>query len=151
MLNKQESMNITSCHQVESCVVSHPIDKVWSGLKGFEFDKIFSSHVKCVKFTTGSASEIGSVFEVTYTEGAVWTFRIVELSEHRHVLTYELISCEPQIPFSSMLTTIRLLKVTADNTTYVQWETDYSNDVDSHIVQDSKYKKLDYFKDLKKL
>jgi hypothetical protein len=150
MLTKQESMNtVTSCHQVESTVLPYPVEKAWECLKSLDFPKLFPSHVKTVKFTNGSPAEVGSVFEVSYADGAVWTNRLLEVSEHRRVLTWELISASPEITFSSMLTTIRLLKVTSDNTTYLQWDTDYSNDVNSHIVQDGKFKKLECFKDLK--
>jgi hypothetical protein len=151
MLTKQDSTCATSCHQVESCIINHPIDKVWGCLKSFDFDKLFPSQVSAVKWTNGSAAEIGSTFEVTYHTKAVWTWRIVELSELRHVLAYELISTQPEIPFSSMLCVIRLLKVTSEGTTYVQWETDFPSDVNALVIQDTKYKKLDYFSDLKKL
>jgi hypothetical protein len=142
---------VTSCHQVESAVLPCPVSTAWEALKGFNFDKVLSTHVKGVKFTSGSPSEVGSLFEVHYADGSCWHYRIVEISESRRVLSYELISAEPEISFSSMLTVIRLYKVTEDNTTFVSWETDYSNDVNAHVVQDGKFKKLDYFKDLKNL
>jgi hypothetical protein len=152
MLGKQESLNfITSCQQVESCVLKAPVDKVWCALREFKLEQLLSSHIKGVNFVNGNPNEVGSVFEVTYQDGSVWTSKIQEISDSRRAITWELISTNPEITFSSMWTTIRLFKVTEDNTTFLQWQTDYSNDVNSHITQDAKYKKLDYFNDLKKL
>jgi hypothetical protein len=152
MLSRSDSMNyVTSCHQVESCVLNAPVGNVWEGLKSFQFDKMLTSHVKTVKFSSGSPNEIGSLFDVEYTDGSVWSHRIVEISESKRIISYELIGATPEISFSSMVTTIRLYKVSDDNSTFVSWESDYSNDVNSHVVQDGKFKKLDYFKDLKKL
>ncbi len=141
---------VTSCHQVESTVLNVPIGKAWDLLKTFQFHTFLPSSVKNVKFTSGSANEIGSVFSVEYMDGSLWTFRIVEISESKRSLAYELMTAEPEITFSSLQNTIRLYKVTADNSTFVQWESDYSNDVNTHVLQDGKYKKLDAFKDLQK-
>lgn len=150
MLSRSESMNyVTSCHQVESVVIKAPIGKVWETLRTFNFDKFLPSSFKSVKFNSGSPNEVGSIFEVEYKEGSVWTFRLVEISETKRVLSWELISAEPQITFSSLLTTVRLYQVTEDNSTFISWESDYSNDVNSHVLQDGKFKKLEYFKDLK--
>ena len=142
---------VTSCHQVETCVLDINIDKVWDAFRSFEFDKMFPSHVKSVKFTSGGANEVGSVFDVEYADGSVWTNRIGEISDVKRVISWELISATPEIGFTSMMTTIRLHKVTEDNRTFLSWESDYSNDVNAHIVQDGKYKKLEYFKELRKL
>lgn len=151
MISRSESMNhVTSCHQVESTVLSTPLESVWDKLKSFHFHKFLSTHIKSVKFTNGSQTEVGSVFDVEYVDGSVWTFRILEISDIRHSISYEVISANPNVGFTSMVTFIKLMKVTEDNSTFISWETDFSNDVNSHIVQDQKFKKLDYFKDFKK-
>lgn len=142
---------VTSCHQVASVVLNAPIGTVWDGLKTFEWSKHLPSHVKSTKFVSGNAHEVGSVFDVEYVDGSVWQFRIVEISELHRSLSYELITANPSAPFSSMQNHIKLSKVTFDNTTFVEWSTDFSSDIDSHIVQDNKFKKMEYFKDLKKI
>jgi len=142
---------VTSCHQHASCVLQAHVGKVWDGLKTLELNKLLSSHVKSQKFTSGNANEVGSQFEVEYTDGSTWTFRVVEISEIHRSISYELVSANPQTTFSSMVNTIKLHKVTFDDSTFVEWSTDFSNDVDSHVIQDNKYKKIDYFKDLAKV
>jgi hypothetical protein len=149
---KSDSMNfVTSCHQNSSVVLNAPIDTVWDLLKTFDWAKILPSSVKKTKFLNGNPQEVSSSFEVEYVDGSVWTFRIVEVSELHRAFSYELVTATPQTSFISMQNHIKLHKITFDNTTFVEWTTDFSNDVDSHVVQDNKFKKHEYFKDLKKI
>ncbi len=69
----------------------------------------------------------------------------------KRVISWELISTNPEVKFTSHMTTIKLLRVTEDNRTFLGWESDFSNDVNAHIVLDGKYKKLEYFKALRNL
>ena len=152
MLQKSDSMNfVTSCHQTSSVILNAPIGKVWEGLKTFNWSQILPSHVKSNKFVSGGPHEVGSQFDVEYVDGSIWSFRIIEISENHRSFSYELVSATPETSFSSMQNHVKLSKVTFDNTTFVEWSTDFSNDVDSHVVQDNGYKKTDYFKDLKKI
>ncbi len=145
-------MNIvTSCHQVESCVLGSPIGVVWDAIKTLDFAKYLPSSVTSVKFVTGSCNELGSVFSLEYLDGSVWTYRIIEISERGRTISYELIDAKPDITFSSLQVTIKLYQVTEDNSTFLMWESDYSNDVNAAIVQDGKFKKLDAFQDLRKI
>ena len=152
MLSRSESMNfVTSCHQVESCVLNAPLGIVWETLRTFDFHRYLPSSVKNVTFLSGSPNEVGSTFSVEYVDGSIWTYRVLEISELRRSLSYELIAAEPEITFTSLTVTLRLFRVTDNNSTYVSWESDYSNDVNTHVLQDAKFKKLDAFKDLKKI
>jgi hypothetical protein len=140
---------VTSCHQVESCVLAAPVSTVWEAFRTFNLAQLFPSSVKSINFTNGNANEVGSTFTVEYVDGSSWTYRLLEISESRRVLSFELLSAEPQVEFSSLLTVFRFLRVTENNSTYFAWESDYSNDINSHVVQDGKFKKLDSFKDLR--
>jgi hypothetical protein len=55
----------------------------------------------------------------------------------------QVITCEPASRVTSMVHSISLRKVTANNATYMEWSTDFSNDATSEVVQDSSFKKLD--------
>jgi len=45
---------------------------------------------------------------------------------------------------------IKLREVTDDHTTFVEWATDFSNDADASVIADQKYKKLEFFTEMKK-
>ncbi len=150
LLNKSESMNfVTSCHQTESCVIPACIGDVWEQIRAFNFSKLFPSYVKNVKFVDGNCNSVGSLFTFEYVDGSVWTFKLLEISESRRVISFDLISAEPEVGYSSMMTVFRFNRVTDTNETYFAWESDYANDVNAHAVQDAKFKKLEAFKDIK--
>ena len=44
-----------------------------------------------------------------------------------------------------MVHTISLRKVTSNNSTFIEWITDFSNDATSEVVQDSAFKKVEAF------
>jgi len=153
MLKKSESMNLVSaCNQTESCVIKAPKENVWELLKEFDLPKLFPSHIKSMKFVKGGPREFDSYFDVTYKDENVWTYRITEIStNHKSCIAFELVSTSTPIEVTSMWQRIQLMEVSEDKSTFLLWDTEYSNDVNSHIIQDGKFKKLDYFKDLRKL
>jgi hypothetical protein len=141
---------VTSTHQTESTVLNKPVSKVWEALKSMDMHTYFPKTVKSVKWISGNAQQVGSEFQVEYNDKSVWTNRITEISELKRRFSYELIMAEPSVSYHTLQNTIHLHKVTSDNSTFVQWSSDFSNDVDSHTIQDNKFKKLDCFTELKK-
>lgn len=151
-LKKSESMNfVVACNQTESCVIKASKERVWDKFLEFDFAALFPSSVVGIKFIQGNPAQINSIFELTYRDGSVWTFRISELSDcKKAVLAFELVSTSTPIEFTALYQKIHIHSVTEDKSTYIVWESEYSSDVNSHIVQDAKFKKLEYFKDLRK-
>ena len=87
---------------------------------------------------------------ITYADGAVWELRINEISGVKHTLGYQVISTEPAHQVTSITGSFRFRSVTDDHHTFLEWSTDYSNDVDAGVIQDQKFKKLEFFFELKK-
>jgi hypothetical protein len=115
------------------------------------------THYKPVKLDDHSMSPfmcgaaVGSLRHVTYKDGAEFVFRIVEMSDVQHLVAYELIETDATVNVSSVLHTIQLFEVTETGETFVSWTTEFSGDCDQHVFSDAKFKKLDAFKDFKKL
>ena len=143
--------NVTSTYQVESTTVSLPVDKVWEYLKSFQYEKVFPTNVKSVRFTSGGPMEVGSVFQVEFKDGSLFEKRILEISELKRRIVWEIISATPETTYTSMVTTLKVYKVTEDNTSFLTWTTDFSNDVNTNVVLSDKNLKLQNFRDLKKL
>ena len=61
-----------------------------------------------------------------------------------------MLATEPAHSCTSIQGYVQLRPVSDDNTTYVEWQTDFSNDADASIISDQKYKKLDFFAEMKK-
>jgi hypothetical protein len=145
---KQESLPL-ACFTAESCVVKCPVNVVWDCLKQSKFDKILPSSITSCKVVSGNCCELGMVISEDFTNGENMSFRLVEISELRHTLSFEVIDSTSQLPFSSMVTTIKMKQITEDNTTFICWETVFSNDVSVDVIRLRKERVLSYFKDIK--
>ncbi len=91
---------VASTFQVESACIKVSVDKLWESIKSFEFEKVFPTVVKSVKFTSGSPSEVGSVFQIEFKDGTSFEKRIVEISEIKRRLVWEIISSTSETSFS---------------------------------------------------
>jgi len=141
---------VSSTHQFESTVVNVAIGKIWETVRQLQFETLFPSTVTKTEFTEGKPGLLESVVKIHYKDGSTWSYRISEISDLNHHISFELVEAEPKSTVSSIHHSIKLFRVTDDNTTYLRWETDFSNDADANVIQDAKFKKVDYFKDLKK-
>ncbi len=93
---------------------------------------------------------IGTLRRVLYKDGAVFTYRVIEISELRHRIVFDLIHVDASIQVSGVMHTIELKPVTESNQTFLTWRTEFSGDCNFNLIQDSKFKKLDAFKDMRK-
>jgi len=93
-------------------------------------------------------AQVGKTVKITYKDKSEWTVRVVELSELHHFITWEVIETSPSAHVASIVNTIRLQRITDSHSTFLSWETEFSNDADLNVVQDNKYKKLDFFKEM---
>ena len=149
-LQRKQSTVPTACMQTESTVIDCTIGKAWDLLSGFRLDAMCPGAVTKVEFTEKSAGMIGACAKVTYKDGAVWVLRFDEWSEKNHSVAYELMSAEPATSCTSVQGEISLKRVTMSDGVFISWLTEFSNDADLTIIQDSKYKKQDMFSDMAK-
>ena len=91
-----------------------------------------------------------SVIRIDYQDGASWDIRIIELSDVRHTVAYQVLTTEPAHKVTSIQGQVTLRPVSDDNSTFVEWITDFSNDADISVIEDQKYKKLEFFAEMKK-
>ena len=142
----------TSCTQTESTVLAAPIDKVWTKFSGFAFDKLAPGQVTSTAYESGCEGQVGSIINVVYNDSdkTTWKLRITEYSERNHTLAYELLAAEPAHNATSVQGEIKLQAVTTpESQTFVAWTTEFSNDADLAVISDQKYKKQEFFKDVK--
>eukprot|EP00798_Chlamydomonas_sp_ICE-L_P023644 gene23644-9173_t len=106
-------------------VIFAPVDKVWEMLRSANMSWLDS--VASVDVTGGDA-EVGSLRKVSYKDGTVQTLKVVELSDLRYTITLDMIESEPAVSVMSKVQTLTLKRVTHDNTTFIEWFSDFSND-----------------------
>ena len=149
-LVRQGSAVPTSTHQVESTVLPIAIEKAWETFKHFKLEKMAPGKVTSTKFTVGAPNQLDSIVQINYSDGAKWEIRINGISDFNSSLNYQVILTEPAHVATSITGTIHLRSVTSDNTTYVEWITDFSNDADATVIYDQKFKKQEFFAEMKK-
>ena len=91
----------------------------------------------------------GSLRRVEYKDGAVFVYKVMEISELRHSIAFELIHSNSSMTVSGIVHIITLQAVTETSSTFIHWETVFSGDADYNFYHDTKFKKLDAFKDLR--
>ena len=70
-----------------------------------------------------------------------------------HYITYSVITAQPQLTYSSVVSTIRLFPITSganEGHTFVQWSGNFSSDADAGVIEDAKFKRREALADLAK-
>eukprot|EP00760_Papus_ankaliazontas_P022825 PhM_4_TR1902/c0_g1_i1/m.87223 len=132
----------------ESCVLACPVENVWQALAVFDFSWWGIVETSAIQ-REGSA--VGVTVVLKFKDNTVQRFRVAEVSELEHSVTLELTDSQPPVSTMAQLHTLRLRPVTQSNETFVEWVTDFSFDAAQSELQDSKYKKLEAFQDMKRL
>lgn len=143
LLQRQPSIGVVSTHVSESCVTDKPVEETWAKVSDMSFS--WWPLVQSCTVAEGNPKAVGSTHVINFSDGQMWTIQLREFSEIRRTISFDIIASEPSLSVTSALHTISLIRVTSDNSTFVQWTTDFSNDADTAIVEDSRFKKLEAF------
>jgi hypothetical protein len=129
------NLNIATTNEViESAVIRAPLSHVWYFLSRLpEFHKFWSAidkaeHVK----GTARGPETDTV-RWTFKDGTVVEVKQDEYSNLEHFITYSVINSEPNLSYSSAVSTIRCWPVTSGDladSTFVRWTSRFSSDAD---------------------
>ncbi|KAJ9161761.1 Bet v1-like protein [Coniochaeta hoffmannii] len=141
----------TSTSVAESAVIKAPLSHVWHHIKLESFADWWSA-LKSSKLVKG-VSDDTDVIEWTFKDGSVVQVKQEEHSTINHYITYSIITSQPELTYSSVLSTIRLYAVTSgelEGSTFVEWSGHFSNDADAGVIQDAKFKRRDALADLGK-
>ena len=111
----------------------------------------FLSNVKSCEIIPNKSqtSSVGANRRIIYNDGIDQLIQITQISQISRSISYSMISSSEPISYTSANHEISLRKVTTSNQTFIEWRTDFSNDASLQVVQDSRYKKREGFKDLK--
>jgi len=128
----------------ESSIIESPIAEVWKLVR----DLNFAWNPLIV--TVGPADEgvVGAEKKVTYKDGTVQTIKRVEISDLRTTVSWDVIASEPAVSYFAASHTIRLRRVTSDNTTFAEWTTDFSSDATVGVIEDARFKQAENFQQL---
>ena len=150
LLQRVKSMVPCTCTNTESTVLPANLQTVWQKFRWFKLEEIAPSLITGTEWTDGEAGRVDSTVKVSYADGSAWYLRVTELSERNHTLGYELIMAEPATSVSSIVGEFKMSAVTDSEQTFLQWNTEYSNDVDADFIGDARWKKRDLFAEIKR-
>lgn len=118
----------------ESDHVLAPSVRLWALLRDLDLAKIAPSRCQSSVLTGGSSpQEVGSTREVTFKDGSKWTLRLTELSEASLTLSWDVIASGSPLGFTSRSDSIQVRKVTEDNTSFIEWTSDFSSDASVEV------------------
>ncbi|KAF1343823.1 hypothetical protein BDV97DRAFT_304939 [Delphinella strobiligena] len=141
----------TSTSVVESAVIKAPLSHVWHFIKLQDFSKFWTA-LKSSDYVKGASAET-DIVQWTFKDGAVVEVKQEEHSTINHSITYSVITSEPAVSYTSVVSTIRCFAVTSgehEGSTYVEWTGNFSSDADAGVIQDGKFKRRDALADLAK-
>jgi len=144
---KTKSFGSGSTRVWESAHIKAPISKVWELVKPLNF-KYSPQVTACDMEGKHSPAEVGAIRVVSYKDKTTQKLRLTQLSEADYSLTWEMVESTPAVAYTSVVDSVKLRRVTEDNTTYIQWITDFSNDASQDVIQDAKYKRIEHFQAL---
>mmetsp|Transcript_22945 Transcript_22945/g.48763 ORF Transcript_22945/g.48763 Transcript_22945/m.48763 type:complete len:162 (+) Transcript_22945:88-573(+) len=138
---------------LESAVIPGDLTSVWELIKSMHF-KFSTQVVEAKREDGGDAGALGQ-YSIAYSDHTVQTVRITEISERlptKRSLGMEFICSDPPVPYSSRMDQIILSSVTHGDTpsVYIEFSSDFSSDATMAVLEDSKFKKRDFFVDLER-
>jgi len=141
-------MSATRVH--ETAIINCPTWKVWKLIRPLDF--VYMPTVATVRMDDANANidSVGTTRTVIYVDGTKQTIRLLELSDSRTTITWELLTSEPEHKAMSVVHTVRLRRVTADQSTFIEWKTDFSKDATNEVIEDARHKQRENFAALRK-
>jgi len=141
----------TSTSVEESAVIKAPLSHVWHHIKLQDFSNFWGA-LKSSEYVKG-ASEETDIVKWTFKDGHVLEVKQEEHSSINHSITYSVITSQPALSYTSVVSTIRLHPITSgelEGSTFVQWSGNFSSDADAGVIEDGKYKRREALADLAK-
>mmetsp|Transcript_56131 Transcript_56131/g.89021 ORF Transcript_56131/g.89021 Transcript_56131/m.89021 type:complete len:150 (+) Transcript_56131:103-552(+) len=134
-------MSFVAPHQYSSAIINATAESVFELVKPLTFKWMAS-----VSKADGDAD--GETMNICYADNTIQKIRKLEYSALEMKVSWEVIASEPAAPTFSTIHSITCQRVTTTNQCFIKWNTDFSNDATAAVIEDSKWKKDDAFKQL---
>ncbi|KAF2641970.1 Bet v1-like protein [Massarina eburnea CBS 473.64] len=141
----------TSTSVSESAVIAAPFSDVWHLIKLQDFSKFWSNLDKSERAKEASGET--DIVQWTFKDGTVLDVKQEEHSSIDHFITYSVISSQPALSYTSVVSTIRVYPVTSgehEGQTFITWSGNFSSDADAGVIADAKFKRREALSDLAK-
>ncbi|KAH6891514.1 hypothetical protein B0T10DRAFT_313499 [Thelonectria olida] len=139
----------TSTSVSETAVIRAPLSHVWHHIKLQDFANFWSALSKS-EWVKGTSPDT-DIVKWTFKDGTVVEVKQEEHSSINHYITYSVITAQPELTYTSVMSTIRCHAVTSgelEGSTFVEWTGHFSSDADANVIEDAKFKRIDALGDL---
>jgi len=133
--------SLVSPHQYSSAVVNAPADTVYELVKTLNFKWM---HI----VSKAEPDAANGTTNICYSDNTIQKIRQLGYSSLDMSVSWEVVESEPAAPTFSCVHTIQCHRVTTSNSCFISWSTDFSSDCTAEVIEDSKWKKTDAFKQL---
>lgn len=123
----------TSTSVSESALIRAPFSSVWHLLKLPQFSSFWSALSSSKPLSKEVSSET-DIVQWHFKDGTVLDVKQEEHSSIDHYITYSVISAQPALSYTSVVSTIRVWPVTsgeAAGAAFVTWTGNFSSDADA--------------------
>ncbi|KAI5368076.1 Putative START-like domain superfamily protein [Septoria linicola] len=141
----------TSTAVTESAVIKAPLGQVWHHIKLESFGDWWSAIEKS-DFVKGASPDT-DIVRWQFKDKTVIEVKQEEHSSINHYITYSVISAQPELSYSSVVSTVRAYAITSgelEGSTFVEYTGNFSSDADAGVIQDAKFKRREALADLAK-
>jgi arachidonate 5-lipoxygenase len=106
-----------------SGIIDAPVSQVWEAIRPWDGWIKWWAIYDTMEIIGDGKDEVGAIRKFkTLTENRTYQEKLVDRDDDQHVLRYELVSMEPNIPIvASIITTLTLQSVNDDQSTKVTW------------------------------
>ncbi|KNC51903.1 uncharacterized protein AMSG_08003 [Thecamonas trahens ATCC 50062] len=133
-------------HTSASAVFPLPITTVWPVFRDFLFPGRLISTIEACELVEGDgATCVGAERVIRWKTGEERRHRLLELSDEHYSISWNLVGANHPTETMSVLSHIRCFPITEDNTTLVEWSSDFSADVSPSVL---KFEQTAYAKSL---
>ncbi|ORY76283.1 hypothetical protein BCR35DRAFT_305948 [Leucosporidium creatinivorum] len=141
----------TSTYVLESSIVNAPLSATWHKIKLGDFASWWSA-LKSSSAVKGADAE-ADLYSWEFNDGTKLQVKQEEHSSINHSITYSVVSAEPALTYSSVVSKIELSPITSgplEGSTYVSWSGNFSSDADAGVIEDARFKRKEALADLAK-
>eukprot|EP01132_Coremiostelium_polycephalum_P001226 gene1226-1549_t len=119
-----------------SSIINVDIEQVWKVLREFTFPaKVISTIDSVVMENNDAPTTVGAVRTLKWKTGEIRKSRLLEVSDLRYTVSWELIESVPETEVTASISTIKLTRISESNHTLVSWEGEFSSDVKNDVIQ----------------
>ncbi|CEM31673.1 unnamed protein product [Vitrella brassicaformis CCMP3155] len=120
----------------ESAVFSMPAEKCWQMIRDFDFPAKYIGTVEKVDILEKAGLTcVGAVRAVTWKTKEVEKHRLLAIDDLERKICWELVEAEPPAEITGRISTVKVDRITENNSCLVTWSCEFAADVKPDLLK----------------